>query len=271
MSNSASSTSVATVLKEFQQGENYTATEFTRAIDEVLREEICRSKYAREHFLLNRATGEVREINCKSPRCPRHAGKWVWKWQQIVSRETEFNPVDRIITLTCASHCEPAQLNLARQLLFRKIRKEFDFEYFSVLEFTSRTRLPHLHILARCNYIPQASLSELWRSATQSARITPSPVVYIQRPYSQKAASIYVLSYVLSGRDKHQDIPDTWRGRKVSYSKNFFREATTREHWIRAIEAHFGENAERGTWEVRPAYQSVGRRMMLDKLASDFL
>lgn len=212
----------------------------------------CRSTYARTHVLFNKVTGEVLEINCKSWRCNRHRRKWLYKWRIVVGRELAINPVNKLITLTLAETCYPEQLNLARQLFCREVRKNYeDFDYLSILEFTSQSRLPHLHLMARAAYLPQADISAMWAKATDQAHIKPSPVVWIAAPYSQDAAAQYALSYALDGHSKHQDIPDTWRGRKISYSRNFFQAASVREHWLAWIRANFGETKEESdAWTV---------------------
>jgi hypothetical protein len=211
----------------------------------------CKSLWARGHYLLNVETGEKRDINCKSWRCPAHRGKWVHRWRTVVSRETAANPVDRLITLTLAAPCTPEQLSLAKQLLFRRLRSRYgQFEYLAVLEFTSKTRLPHLHILARSLFIPQRELSNLWKKSSTDAGIKPSPVVYIEAPRNQSAAAVYAVSYALDGHSKGQDIPDDWRGRKITYSRNFFESKKAKEHWLSYIEEKFGPPDPPANWRV---------------------
>jgi hypothetical protein len=184
-------------------------------------------------------------MNCKSWRCPVHRASWKHRWTVIVSRETAVNPVNKLLTLTCAGLASPAQLVMARQILMRAIRKEYgDFEYFSVLEFTSRTRLPHLHLLARGLYIPQSRLSDLWASATFSAGIRRSPIVWIEAPKSQQSASVYALSYAINSESKNQDIPASWHGRKISYSRSFFMAQTARQHWAAHLQELYGPRKE---------------------------
>jgi len=206
-------------------------------------EEECISRYARSHVLFNTRTREAVPMNCKSWRCPKHRSSWKHRWTVIVSRETMVNPVNKLVTLTCASRATPDQLTLARQLLFRSIRKEFGhFEYFSVLEFTSKTRLPHLHLLGRGLFIPQRRLSDLWGKATETAHIKRSQIVWIEEPKSQQSASVYALSYAVSGETKGQDIPKEWRGRKISYSRGFFSEFSAKQHWSRYIDECYGHS-----------------------------
>lgn len=202
--------------------------------------EVCIYEYNRTHTLFCAETGEMRDLSCKSWRCPKHRGKWKHRWYTVVSRELELFPVDKLITLTCAGQASPGQLCKARQLFFRRVREKYGtFEYLSVLEFTSKTRLPHLHILARGRYIRQRYLSDFWRYSTVAADIKESYIVYIEKPRNQDFAAFYALSYALSGTEKGQDIPLDWTGRKITYSAGFFHKPTA-EIWEDYISETFG-------------------------------
>jgi len=236
------------------------------ALEEQLFEEICISKYARNHRIFNEVTRAVKELNCKSWRCPKHRRSWLQKWKVVVSRELEVNPVDKLITLTCASSATPAQLCRARQLFFRSWRTiNGEIEYFSSLEFSTRARLPHLHILARGRYLRQKTVSALWSEATRQAGFKSSPVVYIERPRSQQAAGVYALSYALSGHAKDQDIPDDRHGNKVTYSKGFFKSASVKQHWKNWILETFGEDKPEH-WHVIPKGGAYDDDTYLEKL-----
>lgn len=214
--------------------------------------EICISRYARTHGLRNNLTEKIMQpLNCKSPKCPVHRPKWIHKWKVVIGRELDLNPVDKLITLTCAEDANPGQLYKARRFLCQLIRKDYDaFEYLSVLEFTTATRLPHLHILARAAFIPQRRLSRYWKTATKWAGIKPSPVVYIEAPRIQQAAAFYALNYALAGSKKGQEITEEYRGRKITYSKNFFIAATVGQHWQNWISETFPAGVDAGQWEL---------------------
>lgn len=219
------------------------------AIEEIIYEEKCISEFARQHVLFNPVTRQAVPVNCKSWRCPKHGPSWQHKWKVIVSRETAVNPVNKLITLTCASQATPAQLINARRSFFRAIRSKYgQFEYFSVLEFTTESRLPHLHILARGKYIRQSVISDYWRVSTHSAGIKASYVVHIAKPKDQIAASHYALSYALNGTAKGQDIPADWSGRKITYSKGFFASASTADIWKSYIRETFGSATDTDVW-----------------------
>jgi hypothetical protein len=76
-----------------------------------------------------------------------------------------------------------------RQLTIGKI------EYLAVFEKTKRGE-PHLHILARCGYIPQA-----WLSA-QLKELIGAPIVDIRKVTSGSRAAAYVAKYI--GKDPHR-------------------------------------------------------------------
>lgn len=211
--------------------------------------EVCIYEYNRTHTLFCAETGEMRDLSCKSWRCPKHRGKWKHRWYTVVHQELKNYPVDKLLTLTCASEATPHQLCVARQLFFRAVRAKYgSFEYLSVLEFTSKTRLPHLHILARGRYIRQKFISHMWEKATVGSGIRASPVVYISKPKNQDFAAFYALSYALSGVEKGQDLPMDWKGRKITYSAGFFHKSTS-ELWKEYIVETFGEDTG-DTFEV---------------------
>lgn len=65
-------------------------------------------------------------------------------------------------------------------------------EYIAIFEQTRRG-WPHLHILARCPYIPQAWLSK------RMEEYADSPIVDIRKVYNRRHASRYVAKYVSKG------------------------------------------------------------------------
>ncbi len=225
--------------------------------------EICYQPFNRYRVLYNPVTHDVLDLNCKSYRCPKHQKSWLHRWQVITLREVEFNPVDKLITLTCSSTCTPSQMALAKQLLMRRLREKYQsFEYISVLEFGTVKRYPHLHMLARSKYIYQKVLSAMWAKSCVEAKIRYSPVVYIEAPRSQKNAALYALKYALNGAEKGQAIPETWKGRKITYSKGFFTKCSAKEHWQEYLKEHFGEK-EREIWQLKTKQE-------LQALAKDY-
>lgn len=107
------------------------------------------------------------------------------------------------LTLTCVPDLWPSPADAARAMqdaraeLVRRIRKfgpRFVFEYFSVWEST-RAGWPHLHILARTDFISQSWLSDTWKA------LTGAPIVDIRRVREVQDAASYVAKYV--GKDPH--------------------------------------------------------------------
>lgn len=215
---------------------------------------LCRSAWAQSHYLIDLSTGQTSEINCKSWRCPKHQHSWKHKWQTVLTRDLALKPVDRLVTLTCASKATCEQLVAARRSLCRDLRRlNGPFEYFSVLEFTTKSRLPHMHMLVRGVYIEHWELSCLWEIASIRAGFKRSYITYIEKPRSQTGSAHYALKYALSGAEKDQSIPDDWRGRKITYSKGFFQKRVE-DHWREYIEEFFGPPDPDQNWVKRAQF-----------------
>lgn len=99
-----------------------------------------------------------------------------------------------------------------RQLpeLSKIIKKKLgSFEYLRVLE-TTKAGWPHYHLMARCPYIPQRTLSELW------AGLTAAPIVDVRQIRKIDNVFAYVVKYLC----KQTYIE--WTNRRTSWSRNFF-------------------------------------------------
>lgn len=107
--------------------------------------------------------------------------------------------------LTLTSKLEPGEFaaDKARTMIaaWRKLRDRIKakwrydrLEYLVVLEATKQG-WPHLHILMRSKYIPQAWLSEQWRD------LTGAHIVDIRRIDGARGAAAYVSKYV--GKEPH--------------------------------------------------------------------
>lgn len=218
---------------------------------EVTELPVCRSRFAREHFLFNPVSRETMPLNCKSWRCEIHQKGWLHKWRAVVSWQLVRRPVDRLVTLTFAENCKPVQMIEAKKKLMEDLRLLYGkIEYLSVLEFTTQTRLPHLHMLWYSGFVPQENLSFLWARATLMAGLRASPIVYIEKPRSQDGSAFYALKYALSGAEKGQAIPDNWEGRKITYSENFF-EKSVAAIWKDVLKSWLGERLEDNQFVLR--------------------
>jgi hypothetical protein len=212
---------------------------------------VSRSRFARERFLFNPVSRETLPLNCKSWRCEVHQKNWLHKWRAVVSWQLARKPVDRLVTLTFAANCKPAQMVTAKKLLLEDLRRLYGkVEYLSVLEFTTIARLPHLHMLWYAAFVPQDELSFLWARATLLSGLRASPVVYIEKPRSQDGSAFYALKYALSGAEKGQAIPDDWDGRKVTYSDGFFEQSVAKI-WKEIIENWLQDKEQVGKFELR--------------------
>lgn len=151
---------------------------------------------------LNEATGEVREFNCGSWRCPVHRSKVAFRW---ACRVAESKP-ERMITLTNLP-VDRARAYRAFDNLRCDIREHYEFEYARFLEVGAETGMLHWHLAQRGDYIPQAWLSR--RAAAHGL----GEVVDIRRCYG-KGPSFYLAKYITK-----EAAPEGWR--KVTVSRGY--------------------------------------------------
>jgi hypothetical protein len=123
--------------------------------------------------------------------------------RQLINLAVAGQP-NRLITLTVspALLISPAArakaLANAWRLVVKRAKRAFGWDkldYLAVFEATKRGE-PHLHILARCGYIPQAWLSH------QMKALIGSPIVDIRAVKNPKHAAIYVAKYI--GKAPHR-------------------------------------------------------------------
>lgn len=144
-------------------------------------------------------------VRCKQWRCPDCRPKLRRKLRAIAfaGAPTTF------ITLTSNPKYGRSPAHRAWMLVralrtLKRMLHRFEgvqrFEYFAVIEATKRGE-PHLHVLARCPYIPQKVLSYYW------GLLTGATVVHIERVTSARGASAYVAKY--TSKD-----PADFRGRR---------------------------------------------------------
>lgn len=82
-------------------------------------------------------------------------------------------------------------------------------QYLAVFEET-KAGTPHLHILARCPYIPQRWLSDRMREYCDS------PIVDIRKIWNRRHASRYVAKYVSKGPGRFRGCKRYWRSQAYS-------------------------------------------------------
>jgi hypothetical protein len=137
------------------------------------------------------------------------------KAKRLAYRIEKAEP-NKLITLTVnpAAYEDPrsAYDSTRRQLaeLSKICRKKLGtFEYMRVLE-TTKKGWPHYHLMARCPYIPQRTISTIW------ANLTSAPIVDIRQIRKIDNVFAYVVKYLC----KQTYIP--WTNRRTSWSKDFF-------------------------------------------------
>ena len=125
---------------------------------------------------------------------------------------------DKFLTLTLRrdSHDTPddAAVAMSRALrsLLQWVRRHYHVKhiaYLAVFE-AHKSGWPHLHVLLRMPYVPQAELSAEWE------RLTGSPVVYITAIRSRRGASVYIAKYVSKGPGKWEGVKRYWRSQSYA-------------------------------------------------------
>ncbi len=128
-------------------------------------------------------------------------------------REAAEGHPSRLITLTVRARPDDRQADRARALAaaWRALRARYlrrhgkgSLEFLAVFERTRRGE-PHLHILCRSGYIPQAWLS------LQMAREIGAPIVDIRAVRGSRHAARYVAKYVAKGLGFFSGCKRYWR------------------------------------------------------------
>ena len=128
-----------------------------------------------------------------------------------------------------------------------KVRKQLgEFEYCRVLEVTKKG-YPHYHLLARCKYIPQKTLSDFW------AGLTGSPIVDVRQIRSGQNSVNYVCKYLRKQLYCH------FTQRRVSWTKGFFpkTEKPEKTDWDLIDKEHHLQSAADTILDIWPAQEIV--------------
>lgn len=118
-----------------------------------------------------------------------------------------------------------AELVDAMRTMFKRARRKFTkqkLEYLAVFEETKKGE-PHLHILARAPFIPQAWLSE------QMAELIQAPIVDIRRVNSARGAAQYVAKYVAKGPKSFGSLKRYWS--TPGYAVGCKRKQRAKDEW----------------------------------------
>lgn len=147
----------------------------------------------------NSTHGIAIPLVCRSWGCDYCAPR---RRRELVNLATSGKP-NRFITLTCSPKVGVSPADRAKQLArawrvtVARARRQLgmkDIEYLAVFEATKAGE-PHLHILCRCDFIPQR-----WLSA-QMQSILKSPIVDIRLIKTLTHTARYVAKYV--GKEPH--------------------------------------------------------------------
>ena len=151
---------------------------------------------------LNEQTGEIRDFNCGSWRCPVCSQKVAWRWACRVAKALP----ERMVTLTSLSY-DKARVYEAVGNLITDIRQRYKFEYTRFLAQGEETGMLHMHFAQKGSYIPQRFLSQRARSHGLGR------VVDIRACYGA-GPQFYLTDYIT-----RESAPEGWR--KVSVSRGF--------------------------------------------------
>jgi len=225
---------------------------------------LCRSKFARIFNSVSIKTGEVCEINCKSWRCVKHREKWGRKWSSIISERIQNMKIDLLVNLTTSNMIEHDVIFKALRRFMWRFRVHFGpTEYLKVVEYNQKHTQPHFHLLVSCPSLGLGTMPDKYRTGDGKNRSWPFNVyawiktawdealqyyapgskrvtqVWCQPPGSGPAAARYAVGYV-TGANKNEEPDETWKGRKLTYSKKFFEQPAS-EIWQEILTKLFGE------------------------------
>jgi len=131
-------------------------------------------------------------IRCKRWRCQYCARK---NLQKLLRRIRDGNPT-KFITLTCLrqstetlAECHDRHRIQIRRLIAKIRKHSSSFEACIICEQTKAGN-PHWHLVARCHYLAQRTLSDWW------FKLTGSKIVDIRAIKNPRHAACYVAKYI---------------------------------------------------------------------------
>ena len=152
-------------------------------------------------------------ITCNRWSCPICGRK---KVQHYARKVADAEP-NKLITLTCnpAMHENPraAYDDTRRKIpgLTARLRRLFgEVEFFRILEITKKG-WPHYHLVTRSGFIPQATISNIWKE------LVGAPIVDVRKIDRKNNAYWYVIKYLAKQRYI------AWTDRRAAWTKGFFR------------------------------------------------
>lgn len=238
----------------------------------------CRSNFSRTFESISLASGKRFDINCRSHRCEKHRDKWSSRWGAIISEQIKTTPVSILVNLTTPQWVKPAEIARALEFFIKRFRLMYGkTRYLKVVEENKKHTMPHFHFLLICEEfevppMPQwfvnkqkrlnkklswpeplfEDVKHLWTEALSYAKPnvyfntkSRTGVVWCQPPQGKgERAAQYALGYITGqnqrARGKNEDVSDKWRGRKITFSKNFF-DSKTSDIWAGLLKKWFGD------------------------------
>lgn len=244
----------------------------------IERDCLCRSEFSRLFATVSVKTQKRFDINCRSWRCPKHREKWGRKWGLTIGQALKNRPVTLLVNLTTKEMIDNEAIVAALRFFFKRFRDWFGpTQYIKVVEYNKKHTQPHFHLLLSCEdlkippmpkkfktkkgkklswpYDVFTVIQDFWSEAlcyaAPGAGLTT--VVWCQPPANQAASANYALGYITGKSLKNEEPDSTWRGRKLSYSRQFFDRPTS-EIWAEIIREMFPDRDETDVfcWELKP-------------------
>lgn len=224
----------------------------------------CISAFSRNFEAVAIETGEKHEINCRSWRCERHRDQWGRKWGALISENLKGRKPTLLVNLTTAEMIDFNQLEAALRFFIKRFRIHYGpTEYVKVVEYNKRKTQPHFHLILCCEELEIPPMPPGWKKkkawppkvwkhikffweealSFAAPALAATTITWNQPPKGDGgAAANYAVGYV-TGRsqkrkDKDEEPDSTWRGRKLTYSRQFFT-LTTAQIWERLLDRWF--------------------------------
>lgn len=238
------------------------ALDYKRLVDTGV---LCRSKFARLFDSVSIKTKEHFDINCKSWRCVKHRQAWGKKWCMCLEERLKELKIHLLVNLTTAEMIDNEITFKALRRFMQKFRVHFGpTEYLKVVEYNKKKTQPHFHLLIS-NYdlnlstMPQkfrgkegknlswpyniySWIKQTWGDCLEyfAPGLHRTNVVWCQPPGNSQASSKYAIGYVTGKSNKDEEPDNTWKGRKLTYSKKFWDKPAS-EVWKELLIQMFGE------------------------------
>lgn len=247
---------------------------------------LCRSKFARLFNSVSIKSGEVAPVSCKSWRCKKHRQGWGYKWHNILTEALASREITLLVNLTTAEFVDHEIIHKALRRFMQAWRFEFGpTEYLRVTEYNKNHTQPHFHLLVSTPSLKLPPMPARFREPENRKLSWPgsifewikqtwgdclayfapdknrTTVVWCQPPANQVASAKYAINYITGkqSKDKNEEPDETWRGRKMCYSKQFF-DRPAREIWAAFLAATFGppDPDDRFCWVPNDAERLYG-------------